>query len=110
MAWLTLDITDTLNTIIEASHDKPQFIFKHSTRCSISFMAMSRIEEVAKKTDIYIIDVIKHRDISKAAEQMFSVVHQSPQLLVVVNGKCVDNISHMGISSASFDRHMANQT
>ena len=106
MAWRKLDSIDTLDKIIEDSQSRPQFIYKHSTRCSISFMAMSRLEAAAKKSDIFIIDVINHRDISNAVEQKLSVIHQSPQLLVIHGRRSIFDASHMAISAATIERHL----
>ncbi len=110
MAWLTLDSIDTLNKIIEDSHHTAQFIFKHSIRCSISSVAMNRLQDSVKKMDIYIIDVINNRDISNATEKKLSVRHQSPQLLAVDGGTCVFDTSHMQISAVVIDRFLSKQS
>jgi len=104
MAWQNLDSVETLDKVIAESNKQTAFIFKHSNRCSISSLALNRLGNAAKNNDIYIIDVINHRDISSMVERLLSIVHQSPQLLVLQNGKCVHNVSHMGISSAVVER------
>ena len=109
MAWLTLGSIDTLDKIIEDSYRTPQFIFKHSTRCSISSVAMNRLQDAVKKMDIYIIDVINNRDISNVTEKKLSVRHQSPQLLALEGGRCVYDTSHMQISAAVIDRFLCRE-
>ena len=109
MAWLKLDSIETLYKLIEDSHHATQFIFKHSVRCSISSVAMSKLHNAVKKMDIYIIDVINNRDISNAAEQKLSVRHQSPQLIAVKNGKCLHHTSHMQISPAIIEQFSSTQ-
>ena len=44
MDWEPLNHIDQLNEIIAESKDKPVAIFKHSTRCSISRMALKQFE------------------------------------------------------------------
>ncbi len=100
MNWI--DITDPaqLETIREKSKTKPQLIFKHSTRCSISRVAKSRLERGTAPEDIdfYYLDLINHRNISAKIAEVFSVYHESPQVLLIKNGECVYDESHSGIS------------
>lgn len=99
MAWIKINAPEVFEKLIANSGQSPQFIFKHSTRCAISAMALNRLQETSKKNDIYIIDVINNRDISNAVAQKLDVTHQSPQLLVVNEGVCKYHVSHMQISS-----------
>lgn len=99
MAWIQYNSPDIFNILLENSKQAPQFIFKHSTRCPTSALALNRLQDAAKKIDIYIIDVINNRDISNAVGQKLDVIHQSPQLLVVSEGVCIYHVSHMQISS-----------
>lgn len=76
-------------------------IFKHSTRCSISAMAKNRFEREwtdNPKIPVYYLDLLKFRDISNAIADKLAVKHESPQVLVVKNGKCVYHASHNVIS------------
>ncbi len=99
-SWETLDSLGTLESIIEKSHDAPIVIFKHSTRCSISSMAKSRLEGASDGTNptIYYLDLIANRDISNEVASKFGVEHESPQILVIRDGKATFNTSHGGIS------------
>lgn len=100
MNWTHLTNAATLDAIKEASFTKPQLIFKHSTRCSISSMAKSRLERAtpASNTDFYYLDLIANRDISNLIAQSFGVEHESPQVLLIKDGACVYSESHTGIS------------
>jgi bacillithiol system protein YtxJ len=79
---------------------KPQVIFKHSTRCSISSMAKGRLErsDVPKEADFYYLDLISYRQLSVRIAEEFHVHHESPQVLVIRNGKCVFDESHYSIN------------
>ena len=89
-----------MTSINEKSFEKPQVIFKHSTRCSISSMVKSRLERAVPPTgiDFYYLDLIAHRTISNKVATIYSVVHESPQVLLIRNGECTYEESHNGIS------------
>ena len=100
MDWKNLTSIDQLETITANSFNTPQVLFKHSTRCSISSMALNRLESSTPPTgiDFYLLDLLQHRDISAAIADKFKVHHESPQVLVIMSGECTFDESHMGIS------------
>ena len=100
MSWIQLTSVQQLEEMKQKSKDKPQVIFKHSTRCSVSSMAKNRLErkEFPREADFYYLDLIANRNISSQIEQDFNVYHESPQVLVIKDGKCVYDESHSGIS------------
>ncbi len=100
MDWNNLSSIDQLDTIATESFNTPQVLFKHSTRCSISSMALNRLESSTPPTgvDFYLLDLLQHRNISSAIAEKFKVHHESPQVLVIINGECTYDESHMGIS------------
>ena len=100
MNWIQLNSLQQLDDIRQKSKDKPQVIFKHSTRCSVSSMAKNRLErkEFPSEADFYYLDLIANRTISSQIEDVFKVYHESPQVLVIKNGECVYDESHSGIN------------
>jgi len=111
MNWNKLESIDQLQAIIESSHEQAVAIFKHSTRCSISSMALDRLEKdwdgQLDEVSAHYLDLIAHRDVSNAIVETFGVEHQSPQVLLIVDGKCVYNASHMGISVENLQAKVA---
>ena len=99
MNWIELTNAQQLVDIKELSKARPQVIFKHSTRCSISTMAKSRLErnEQPETGDFYFLDLLKHRALSNQIAEDFSVAHESPQILLIKNTECVYEESHNGI-------------
>jgi bacillithiol system protein YtxJ len=99
MNWISLQDERQLDEIVAASITIPQVIFKHSTRCGISSMAKNRLDknDAPAGINFYLLDLIKHRNISNKIASEFRVFHQSPQVLVINNGKCVYDESHSGI-------------
>lgn len=100
MNWIELNSEHQLKEIAEKSAFKPQVIFKHSTRCSISAMAKGRLERsiAPDNADFYFLDLISHRNISNKISTEFNVYHESPQVLVIKNGECIYDESHGSIS------------
>jgi len=99
MNWIDLTDEQQLDGLKELSKQKPQLIFKHSTRCSISSMAKSRLERSTPpgNIDFYYLDLIRYRQLSQKIAEEFSVYHESPQILLIKNGACVYDESHNGI-------------
>jgi len=101
--WNDLTEIKQLDDIVVESAETPVIIFKHSTRCGISRMALKGFEssysigeEHAKP---YYLDLLNHRDISNEIANRFGVMHQSPQVLVIKNGVAVYNESHGDIDA-----------
>jgi bacillithiol system protein YtxJ len=100
--WNNLTDLGQLNEIFTLSNDKPVAIFKHSTRCSVSRMALRQFEnefDLSDKVTPYFLDLIAYRDVSNEIENRFGVTHQSPQLILIKDGKAVYNASHSDIDA-----------
>ena len=100
--WIPLQDLGQLNEIMNFSNEKPVVIFKHSTRCSVSRFALKQFEnefDLGDKVDAYFLDLLEHRAISNEIASRFGVYHQSPQLLLIKEGKCVYNVSHSDIDA-----------
>ncbi|TNE80589.1 MAG: bacillithiol system redox-active protein YtxJ [Bacteroidetes bacterium] len=102
LPWKTLSSPADLESAHEASFSSPVVLYKHSTRCSISSMAMMRLEREYSPTPLqfYYLDLIQYRAVSNAIAEKYKVYHESPQVLLLVNGECVYDASHMEINFA----------
>lgn len=105
LPWERLTSVAQLKMAIEDSEDKPILIFKHSTRCNISSMALNGFVRSWKGTpeeiDIYYLDLLNYRDVSNAIAQQTGVVHQSPQVIVLKNKEVVYVATHSSIDARS---------
>lgn len=118
MLWHQLTDINQLQEIISKSNQQPHenlavLLFKHSTRCSISSMALNRLEtrwQDDAKIPTYYLDLIIHRDISNEIESLFQIEHASPQVLLIKNGKCFYSSSHTDISAGNIMEAIATQT
>jgi bacillithiol system protein YtxJ len=102
IAWRILGHTEQLDMIIQKSWVTPVIIFKHSTRCSISRMALKQFEnefDLEGKVTPYFLDLLQHRDISNEISTVFQVVHQSPQLIMIKKGVAIFDASHSDIDA-----------
>lgn len=100
--WNQLSSENQIHDIIEESKDQPVLIYKHSIRCSISSMVLERLERTWTSADNpvkpYILDLISFREVSNAVAQTFEVYHESPQVIMIKDGKAIYDASHMQIS------------
>ncbi len=99
MNWQPINTLAQLELIKAASFTTPQVIFKHSTTCSISRMALDRFEraEAPDNADFHYLDLLNFRPISNAIAELFQVHHESPQVILIKNGECIYDESHYGI-------------
>lgn len=97
--WIDLESEEQLMTIQSRSFEQKAVIFKHSTRCSISSMVKSRLERsvAPEGIEFYYLDLIRYRAISNRVAEMYNIPHESPQLLLIRNGECIYDESHMAI-------------
>ncbi|TDD77045.1 bacillithiol system redox-active protein YtxJ [Flavobacterium caseinilyticum] len=107
--WNELTGLAQLDEIIAVSNEKPVAIFKHSTRCSVSRMALKQFEnqfDSSDKVTPYFLDLIAHRDISNEIATRFGVYHQSPQLILIKDGKAIYNVSHSDIDAEELKKKL----
>lgn len=103
--WNPIKSEDDLKIAIDNSYAYKVAIFKHSTSCFISKTVLRNFEkemESLENTDdiaeLYFLDLLAYRPLSNKIAEDLGVRHESPQLLVVENGKVINNASHQNIS------------
>lgn len=111
--WKELSSFGQIETQIQHKNiasDSVFAIFKHSTRCSISSVAKRRLEKDWSKFNeaipIFYLDLIQYRDLSNEVASYFEVHHESPQLILVKNGKAIYNTSHLSISAKEVTNYL----
>ena len=110
MNWLPLVVEEQLtevNLLSQKSDIKAVILFKHNTRCSTSSMVLNRLERSWKVSEkdapAYFLDLLKHRNVSNKIEQLYGISHESPQILLIKNGKCIYSSSHSDISTPDIE-------
>ncbi|MCB0703692.1 MAG: bacillithiol system redox-active protein YtxJ [Saprospiraceae bacterium] len=101
--WIPIREIEDVRILDEMSKGKPCLIYKHSTRCSISSLAKTRLEKGWELSDedvsVYYLDLITYRGVSNYIAEHYGVQHESPQVLLIKNGQCLYHQSHLGISA-----------
>jgi bacillithiol system protein YtxJ len=111
--WNKLSSIAAVHDIIEASHQSPQLIFKHSIRCNLSGSIQHHLEQwyhPEKPLTFYYLDLIKYREVSDFIEQHFDILHESPQVILLVGGEPVFNTSHFRIKGELLDQVVADHS
>ena len=110
LSWTPLVSVEEIDTIKEISKNQSVLIFKHSTRCGISRMVIKQFEslfnEENKQLKVYYLDLLNFREVSSKLSEVFQVIHQSPQLLVIKNGISVYDESHYEITKVNLSKYI----
>ncbi len=99
MNWMPLQNMQDWHLALEKSNEQLVLVFKHSTRCHISAVALRNFEADWHDKGIlpFYLDLIAHRDISNQIAADMYVEHQSPQLILIKNKKAIYHSSHSDI-------------
>lgn len=108
--WNPIETMQDLDAAEAISKERTVVLFKHSTRCSISRFVLKQFENTFdfpnQDVELYFLDLIEFRSISNEIASRYNVVHQSPQLIVLKNGKSVFDASHESIDAVSIKQYI----
>ncbi|MBL8148388.1 MAG: bacillithiol system redox-active protein YtxJ [Blastocatellia bacterium] len=95
---------DAFEQVIASSSNRVQLLFKHSNACPISSDAFQQLKkhlssDASPNVDYWLVTVQLNRDVSNRAAEQLGVVHESPQAIVIKDGKAVDHTSHFKITT-----------
>jgi len=99
MEWREISNSEQLKELDNGSMEKTAIIFKHSTRCGVSMGVKKMLERewLLKDYELantYFLDILKCRSISNEIAERYQIEHESPQVLLIKNGKCFYAESH----------------
>lgn len=108
MQMTPLTRTEQLDDILSAGRERPVFVFKHSTACPISASAKARFEEYMALNDntlpeVFLLKVIEDRPLSNRLAEATGLRHQSPQVVLIGEGKALWSAAHHGIHGERLD-------
>ena len=94
--------------VLRKSKKEPVFVFKHSSTCGGSARVAYRVNEWLKDApestpDFYFVIVRTRRPVSNAIERDLRVKHESPQLLLIRDGKSLWDSDHSAITAKSIE-------
>jgi bacillithiol system protein YtxJ len=93
-----------LETILETSKTNSVLIFKHSTQCPISAQVYEDFRgfaESSPEVTCGLVLVFENRRLSNAVAERLKVRHESPQAIIVKDGRAVWHASHWSITADS---------
>ena len=98
MNWLSIDTDNTLQEINTESADERVLILKYSPACSISFITKMLLErewnDDMMNMKTYLVNVLARRELSNKIEADYKIKHETPQALIIENGKCIAHFNH----------------
>ena len=101
----TLGHVDDLHRLIDESQSVPVLLFKHSRTCGTSMEALEELLEHLndrrRDARYAIVTVQTHRDVSNAVAKQLGVRHETPQALLVRDGRVVWSASHFRVTAAA---------
>ena len=95
---------EQLDELIDRSNKEPVAIFKHSTTCPISAGAYREMKSFSGK--LALVEVQNARELSREIGIRTGIQHESPQVIVLRNGKAVWHASHWEISADALEHAM----
>lgn len=101
-----IDITslEQLEQINQESFNQAQILYKHSTTCGLCDIMWEEVKQSV--FTINYVDLHKYRPISNEIETKYNVLHESPQVLVIKDGKCIYHASHRKINNEQIAQHL----
>ena len=101
--WEEITSPEDIDVLMEESFAHPVVVFKYSLTCSISYRASDMLEEKWKQHELdhvgfKRVNVIDDRPLSQELARRTGVIHQSPQLIIIEQGKAIFDTSHFRIS------------
>ncbi len=102
--FIELKSSKQLEKLFEKSNHESVVLFKHSVTCPISTNVFEEISDV--EGDVNLVIIQKSREISGEISQKTGVRHESPQAIVLKNGKAVYHASHYDITSEDLNEKL----
>jgi bacillithiol system protein YtxJ len=97
--FFRIDDRTALDNLITDSNQKPVIVFKHSNACSISARAYREMEKYEGQVNI--LEVQSARDVSRELANLTGVRHETPQVIILRDGKAVWNASHFDVQAGA---------
>lgn len=99
---------ETLDKLLTDSRSKPVVIFKHSNACGISSAAYREMEKIEGQVNL--LEVQSARDVSRELADLTGIRHETPQVIVLKDGKAVWNASHFDVKAGAVLKALESHT
>ena len=98
-SFLKINNRESLDKLITDSNNKPVVIFKHSNACGISAAAYREMEKL--ENEVNLLEVQSAREVSRELADLTGIRHETPQVIVLKDGKAVWNASHFDVKAGA---------
>lgn len=98
-----LNTIEELDAFVAADPTTPVILYKHSLTCGTSAMALEEIRDLvadpAPRARVGLVLIQPARTVSNEISNRYGIRHESPQVLVIHNGRAVWNASHYRVTA-----------
>jgi bacillithiol system protein YtxJ len=84
-------------------------VYKHSATCSLCWWSVRQVRRFAEAEGVTVhqVDVRAQRPLSQAIESHYGVRHESPQVLIIEDGRVLWHGSHRALSAERLSAALA---
>ena len=109
--FLSVPDVAALEALFAQSHEAPVLLFNHDWGCGGSMRAYGEMRAVGgDRGAIGLIDVRVAREVTAELARRTGVRHESPQVLLLRDGRAAWSASHGGVRAAAVERALAGLT
>jgi bacillithiol system protein YtxJ len=105
-----LEATADFEAAIEESRRRPVLLFKHSRNCGVSCEALdelrAHVEKAAGTAAYKVVTVQSHRTVSDHVAARLGIRHETPQAILLRDGRPVWSASHFRITADALGKHI----
>ena len=94
----------SLDNFLAQSNGDPVIIFKHSNSCGISARAHTQMSQL--EHPVGLVTVQTARAVSDELEKRMGLAHETPQVMIVSDGKVVWTASHGYVKAAAVEAEL----
>jgi bacillithiol system protein YtxJ len=104
---------EQLDRLLSESHTRPLLLFKHSFSCGVSAEALDELIDHLNADIVAagvpdpryaIVTVQTHRDVSNAVSTKLGVRHETPQALLIRDGRVIWSASHFRVTAEAMKK------
>lgn len=105
-----IESLEELEALLDRSRQTPVWLFKHSLTCGISSAAWSEFRRFAEgqtgvpAAELAVVEIQRARPVSAAIAEVTGVPHESPQALLLSDGRALWSDSHWGVTADALAR------
>jgi bacillithiol system protein YtxJ len=104
---------EQLDRLLSESHTRPLLLFKHSFSCGVSAEALDELIDHLNADIVAagvpdpryaIVTVQTHRDVSNAVSAKLGIRHETPQALLIRDGRVIWSASHFRVTAEAMKK------